>query len=256
MLLVARALEGYEIAAVDGSIGVVSDFLFDDQTWALRWLVVDAGGWWADHKVLLQPSAITRIDYEERVVFVSLTQAKIKCSPDLTQDPPVSRQMEASLYEHYGWDPRWGGDGFFMDGVIPTPVGLTQSMEPAAMRALDGCGDGLGDGDPHLRSIVAVTGAHIHAQDGDIGHIQNFLIDDATWSVRYLIADTSNWWMGKQVLLSPYSVREIDWPNNTIIVAVTREQVKASPTWDPLAIIDEVYEQRLHRHYGWRGYGW
>jgi len=218
--------------------------------------VVDTGGWWTDHKVLLQPSVITRVDFEERVVFVSLTQAKVKCSPELTQDPPVSRQMETSLYDHYGWDPRWGGDGYFLDGIVPTPIGLTRGLDPEAARALDGFGDGLEEGDPHLRSVKAVTGANIHAQDGDIGHIQNFLIDDSGWNIRYLIADTSNWWVGKQVLISPYAVREIDWPTNKIDVAITREQVKASPTWDPLAVIDQIYEQRLHRHYGWRGYGW
>jgi hypothetical protein len=256
MLLVARALDGYKIAALDGSVGIVSDFLFDDGTWGLRWLVVSAGGWWTDHTVLLQPSSITRIDREKRAVHVALTQAKIKSSPELTQDPPVSRQMEASLYNHYGWDPLWGGDGYFLNGIITTPLGLTRSMESSAASAPESFGDGFGEGDPHLRSIKAVTGAHIHAQDGDIGHLQNFLIDDATWSIRYLIADTSNWWMGKQVLLSPYSVREIDWPSNKVSVTVTRAQVKASPTWDPVAIIEQVYERRLHSHYGWRGYGW
>ncbi len=256
MLLVASALEGFEIAATDGSIGIARDFLFDDRTWGLRWLVVDTGGWWSDHEVLLQPSVITRIDYEQRVVFVSLTQAKVRCSPELTQDPPVSRQMETSLYDHYGWDPRWGGDGYFLDGIIPTPVGLNRGIDPEVARVLDGFGDGLEEGDPHLRSAKAVTGAHIHAQDGDIGHIRNFLIDDSAWNIRYLIADTSNWWIGKQVLISPYAVRDIDWPNNKVTVNVTREEVKASPAWDPLAVIDQIYEQRLHHHYGWRGYGW
>ena len=62
------------------------------------------------------------------------------------------------------------------------------------------------DDDPHLRSIEAVTGYHIHASDGEIGHVEDFLIEDADWSIRYLVVDTKNWWPGKKVLISPRSV--------------------------------------------------
>ena len=114
---------------------------------------------------------------------------------------------------------------------------------------------GLNDGDPHLRSIAAVTGYHIHASDGQIGHIENFLIDDATWGIRYLIIDMKNWWPGKHVLMSPYAVREISWSKHQVRLDVSSEQVKSSLPWNPLDMIDRGYEKRLHSHYDWPGYG-
>jgi hypothetical protein len=256
MLLVAKALQGFEIAALDRSIGVVSDFLFDDKTWKFRWMVVDTGGWWDDHKVLLQPSVVTRIDYAKRVVFVSLLSEKIRTSPDLMQDPPVSRQMEARIFDHYGWNPGWGGDRYYLDSELLLPAGGDFLMDPVLERELAGFGDGSDEGDPHLRSAKIVTGSHIHAKDGEIGHIENFLVDDDSWGVRYLIVDTSNWWFGRHVLISPLAVRAIDWPANKVDLDVTKAQVQSSPVWDPLTAVDRLYEQQLHRHYGWRGYGW
>ena len=115
---------------------------------------------------------------------------------------------------------------------------------------------GLNDGDPHLRSTAAVTGYHIHASDRQIGHVENLLIDDVTWGIRYLIIDTKNWWPGKHVLMSPYAVPEISWSKHQVRLDVSRELVKSSPPWSPLDLIDQAYEERLHRHYDWPGYGW
>jgi hypothetical protein len=102
----------------------------------------------------------------------------------------------------------------------------------------------------------AVRGYHIHATDGSIGHVENFLIDDVTWAVRYLIIDTRNWWPGAHVLISPYAVQSIDWGDQQIHLNVTREKVKASPPWNPVEVVEEMYERRLHGYYGWPGYGW
>jgi hypothetical protein len=256
MLLVGSALKGYVIQASDGEIGVVSDLLFDDTTWKLRWVVVDTGTWLATRKVLLHPSAVAKADHDRQELSVSLTKQQIEDSPDIFHDQPVSQRMENSLYDYYGWDPLWGG-GYFGGGAMASPLSppsyfgaapLGQSASMVLPRAEEG--------DPHLRSIAAVNGYHIHATDGDIGHVENFLLDDTTWSIRYLIVDTRNWWPGQHVLVSPYAVREIDWAERHIVLDVTRAQVKDSPPWDPVAMIDTYYEKRLHRHYGWQGYGW
>ena len=85
-------------------------------------------------------------------------------------------------------------------------------------------------------------------------HVDNFLVDDASWDIRYFLVDTRNWWLGQHVLLAPYAVREITWPDQRIWLNVDRGQVKASPPWDPFKMIDEAYAHGLHRHYGWPGY--
>jgi len=254
-LLVGAALKGYTIDATDGRIGTVTDLLFDDLTWKLRWVVVDTGTWLSTRKVLVHPSAIDHTDYDREALSVALSKHQIEASPSILQDQPVSQRMESSLYDYYGWDPYWGGS-YFGGGAIASPLSPPPYFGTSALRE-EGDVAMLDDGgDPHLRSIKAVNGYHIHATDGEIGHLENVLIDDKTWGVRYLIVDTRNWWPGKHVLVSPYAVQKVSWDDRLISVDVTREQVKLSPPWDPVAMIDTYYEKQLHSHYGWRGYGW
>ena len=255
MLLVESALKGYAIEASDGKLGTVSDFLFDDTTWMVRWLVVDTGNWLSGRKVLIHPSAIGTADYIARELSVKLTKKQVEDSPGINRDRPVSRQMEQGLYDYYGWDPRWGGSPFEYDmgglGMLPSSgYGDGYTTREA------GFSSHVSEGDPHLRSSAAITDYHILASDGQIGHIENFLIDDTNWCIRYLIIDTKNWWPGKHVLISPYAVREINWTDRQIRIDVSRDQVKSSPPWEPLDIIDEAYEKQLHGHYGWGGHGW
>jgi hypothetical protein len=107
--------------------------------------------------------------------------------------------------------------------------------------------------DPHLRSVVEVTGYRVHAIDGEIGHIEDLMIDDADWSVRYFVVDTRNWWFGKRMLMSPFAVKTIDWFDRHVELNMSREFVKTSPPWDPLVAFNDEYAKRLHKHYGWPG---
>jgi sporulation protein YlmC with PRC-barrel domain len=254
MLMVGSALKGDTIAATDGDIGTLSDILFDDQTWKIRWLVVDAGSWLTARKVLLHPSAIEH-GGGDGAWSVRLTKAQVKGSPDITTDLPVSRQMETSLYGYYGWEAGWRGAGYF--GGYPYALGMPFVSPPTfADRDPHAYARHPDDhADPHLRSITAIHGYHIAATDGAIGHVENVLIDKIAWDIRYLIVDTRNWWPGRHVLLSPYAVRDINWSDRQVQVNVSRDQVKASPAWDPVSQVDEAYERSLHSHYGWPGYG-
>ncbi len=251
MLLVGSALEGYVIHARDGKIGSVTDLLFDDTTWKVRWLVVDTGNWLPGRMVLIHPSAIQEADHRRQELAVRLTKAQVKDSPDILQDRPVSQQMESDLYSYYGWDPVWGSS-YFGPGAIASAPYYTDTM----LREPPGLGLRLNDGDPHLRSISTVKGYHVHATDGEIGHVENLLLDDANWHINYLIIDTKNWWFGQHVLVSPFAVREISWAEEEIRLDITRDRVKNSPPWDPMAEIDRAYERELHGYYGWPGYGW
>ena len=255
MLLAGSALKGYAIEASDGRVGTVTDLLFDDSSWKIRWIVVNTGTWLAARKVLVHPSAVTRPDHERQELSVALSRHQIEESPSIFQDQPVSRQIENSLYDHFGWDPRWGGANFG-GGGIASPLSAPPYFGTSVLREHENPGLIDDEGDPHLRSIAEVIGYHILAGDGEAGHIENLLIEDTTWDIRYLIVDTSNWWLGKHVLISPYAVSKISYTDRQIVIDVDRDKIKSSPPWDPIAMIDTYYEKRLHRHYGWRGYGW
>ena len=230
MLWDASAINGYAIEASDGRLGTVSDLLFEDVGWVVRWLVVDTGNWLPGRKVLLPLSALGHPDRALRQFPVKLTMQQVKDSPDVDTDQPVSRQIEAHVYNYYGWNPYWGGSLLPMSNAMATPfVAPPYELGGRPRDDLARADAQPNEGDPHLRSIAAVTGYHIHATDGEIGHVEDFLVDDAGWSIRYIKVDTRNWWPGERVLISPRSVREIDWADKLMHLDVSRQTVKDSP---------------------------
>jgi hypothetical protein len=254
MLYVLSVLKGFAVAASDGKIGTVEDFLFDDRSWKTRWLVVDTGDWLPGRKVLIHASAAGEPDPVRKELAVGLTRAQVENSPDFAEHQPVSLQMEAHLYDYYGWDPAWGG-GAFGVGAIATPLSpppLIGEAAPAA--ANDGTQNDPAERDPHLRSAAEIAGYHIQASDGEIGHVETVVADHASWEIRYLGVNTSNWWGGQHVLIAPIAVTEIDWADRHILIDITRDQVKASPPCGSMEMVDEAYERMLHGHYGWPGY--
>jgi hypothetical protein len=269
MLFALSALMRCPVEALNGRTGTVEDFLFDDETWRVRWMVVDTAAWLPGRKVLIHPSAIAPLDLGPRsgdrvplmsggpdlVLSVRLTKEQIEASPGVRDDEPVSRQMERHVQDYFGWDPYWGVS-YFGRNAIATALSPPPLLASAAAREPADTETHPGDGDPHLRSIREVKGYHLHAIDGEVGHVENFLPDNANWDIRYLVVATKNWWPGEHVLLAPYAVRSIDWESRHINLNVTRDRVKSSPPWDPITMIDQVGEKRLHSHYGWPGYGW
>ncbi|MDR3438141.1 PRC-barrel domain-containing protein [Telmatospirillum sp.] len=253
MLLVGSALKGYATEASDGRLGKVSDFLFDDETWMIRWLVVDTGAWLAGRKVLLHPSAIGHIDNVRQTLALALTKAQVEGSPLISRDQPISSQMESHLFGYYGCDHDWESN-YFGTGANGSPLASQPyfgAPSPEDIR-VDPHPE---KEDQHLHSMTSVTGYHIHGTDGDIGHVESFLIDAASWGIRYFVVDTKNWWLGQHVLVSPYAVQKIRWSDRQIRLDVTRDQVKSCPPWDPIHTTDQTYEKKLHSHYGWPGYG-
>jgi hypothetical protein len=194
-------------------------------------------------------SALGRPDQTQRHFVIKLTMQQVKDRPDVDTDLPVSRQLEAHVYNSYGWDPYWSG------GYFPMESGMaTQIVAPLYRKTRDpGRADAQPkEGDPHLRSIATITGYQIRANDGEIGHAEDFFVDDAGWNIRYIKVDTRNWWPGERVLISPYSVREIDWSGKLVHIDVNRQTVKDSPPYDPRITIDGAYEEKFLTYYGSR----
>jgi hypothetical protein len=249
MLQVVTALKSYTLKGADGTIGTISDLLFDDRAWTVRWLVVDTGGWFTDREILVRPSTVTAADHEKLELYVDLRKADIKDSPDSISDMPVSQQQERRLYSRYGWDPLLGTPGAMAGAFSPPPFFSDVSLQEA-----DRAEPGAEHGNPYLRSVTAVIGYHAQAMDGAIGHVENFLIDDERWHLNYVIIDTKDWWFGKRVLLSVHVVQDIRWSDRQIQLNVNRDQVKASPPWNALNVFEEAYAMQLHEHYGWPSY--
>jgi sporulation protein YlmC with PRC-barrel domain len=252
MLCKTSILKGYTIAASDGRIGTVSDLLFDDSNWQVRWLVVDTGNWLSGRKVLLRPKFLEQLDPKHHEFGFALTMQQVKDSPDVDTDLPVSRQTETDIYHYYGWSPYWG-DGLFTDsyGYAGGDWRVNPALGSISSASLI-AGDQKNSDDPHLRSIQAVTGYYIGATDGEIGHIDDFILEDADWSIHYLIVDTKNWWFGKKVLISTQSAKQIDWADKCVHLNVDCQKVKDSPVYDASTLVDAAYDDAFLTYYGIR----
>jgi hypothetical protein len=240
MLWKAADLMNSALQATDGRIGSVADFLFDDERWSVRWLVVDTGSWLSGRKVLVPASHVGQPRADAPVIAVDLTMAQVEASPDVATEEPVSRQMEEQLYGHFGGQPYWTMMPPIAAGSVAGlgyPVTRAMTAPPA-----DAGVDVGAAGDPHLRSMKEVRGYHIRAADGEIGHCEAFLLEDEDWSIRHLIVDTRNWWPGKKVLVQPGWIESVDWSARVLRVGHTREEIKHAPEYDPdrpLAPADE-----------------
>jgi uncharacterized protein YrrD len=252
MLRNVKDLQGYAIRATDGLIGKVDDFYFDDEAWTVRYLVVDTGDWLSGRKVLISPIAFGHTDWLARTFSVSLTQEQVRNSPDIDTRKPVSRQHEANYLEYYGYPDYWSGAGLWGMGSYPGSLTAQDRIE-AELKA-HGTRATQPPDDCHLRSSRAITGYHIHASDGDIGHVTDLLVDDHSWAIRYLIANTSNWWGGHHVLIAPAWIAGVSWAAAHVSVGVSREVVKHAPPYDADAELDRQQEEAIFEHYGHPGY--
>jgi sporulation protein YlmC with PRC-barrel domain len=230
--------------SLDGDIGKVEEFFFDDLHWTVRYLVVDTGNWLTDQQVLISPYALTAVNKEEKHIAVDLTKKQIEDSPSLNSDKPVFRQFEEAYHEYYGWPNYWIGQ--YMWGAHPNLVRERDKWRKSVMveKAWD----------PHLRSTKIMIGYHIHASDGEIGHVEDFIIDDENWAIRYLIVDTRNWWPGKKVLIAPQWIERISWSESEVFINFSRETIKQSPEYTEASLLTRDYETRLHGHYHLQGY--
>jgi hypothetical protein len=247
-------LGGSTLIADDGEIGHVRQAFFDDRTWTIRYLVVDAGTWLTGREVLISPYAVRQPLGSESSVHVALTRQQVKESPDVDTHQPVSRQHERQLMRHYAYPDYWDGGGLWAMGAMPYPPPLApERAELQADKALEE--RELKAGEVHLRSTNAVAGYEIQARDDSIGHVQDFIFDDETWAIRYLVVDTSNWWpLGRKVLIGVNWADGIDWATRKVFVRLTREQVEASPVFEDVGSIHREYEMRLHQNYQRPGY--
>lgn len=245
MLRSLKEIIGYRILATDGDIGSVHDFFFDDEIWAVRYLVVDTGTWLPGRKVLLVPSAVERPEWDTHTLPVALSKDLVKSSPETDADKPVSRQAEMELHRHYKWEPYW---------VIPPhgigpPVRPKEDRDEKEQKAEEKVVEEERAGS-HLRSVHEVTGYHVHATDGEIGHVEEFVADDVNWFIRYMVVDTRNWLPGRKVLVSPDWIGKVSWADKKVYIDLPRDLVKNGPEYDPSAPVNRQYEERLYDYYG------
>jgi sporulation protein YlmC with PRC-barrel domain len=255
MLQRLEKMLGADVVATDGSIGTLHDVLMDDETWTVRYVAVDTG-LWLGRVVLVSPISIDSPDWQDRRLPLRLTRAEIEKAPDPLSSPRFTRDEEREFAAYYGYPFYWGGSGLW--GWADRPNALT-AAPPSGYVPASALEDEAATevADAMTTSVFSgrdIRGYHIHALDGEIGHVDDFIIDEDTWSLRYLQIDTSNWIGGKTVLLASRWIQRIDPADGKIHVEVTKERIENSPEFDPDQPVDRAFEERLHEHYGLPAY--
>jgi uncharacterized protein YrrD len=245
MLNTIKTLKGYSIHGIDREvIGTVKEFYFDDRHWTVRYLVANTGTWLSRRQVLVSPYALVSINNEQKCILTDLTKKQIEKSPSLDSHKPVSRQFEDDYHGYYGWPAYWIGQ---------YPWGANHYIE----RDRNKWGQfnpGVKAWDRHLRSTHEVIGYHIAALDGEIGHVEDFIVDDESWTIHYLIINTGNWWPGKKVLVSPRWIESISWSEAKVVVNLNRQTIKGAPEYTDGSLVSRDYEIGLYAHYNRKGY--
>lgn len=241
-----RIIKGFELEAQDGRIGKCLDFYFDDTNWTVRYIVADTHKWLPGQQVLITPIVIEKADNRTNTLQVDLTKDEIKESPPITTDLPVSRQYEIMLNKYYRLSPYWSGG--FIWGKYPLPQMLKRSQEMEGQLENP-------EEKTHLRSSNEVLTYRIQATDKEIGHVEDIIVEEDTWTIRYLVIDTSNWLPGsKRVLISPFWIADVNWEHSGVSVNLTAEQIKESPEFIPSEIIDRTFEKTIFDYYGYPYY--
>ena len=242
MLRNFKNLHGCTLAASDGEIGQIKEIYFDDEHWKVRYFLVTTGTWLIGREVLISPHLIGGIDEQQRSLTVHLSREQVRQSPPVESHKTVSREYEEIISKHYGWDPYWsfdGGVGLGMPRAMPALVNPQTPVPPITS---------------HLRDSSELSGYQLHATDGELGKVEDFILDDQGWNIRYLVIRPGNWLTQTQVLLSPEWIEQVSYEKAEIVVNLPSELIKTSPTYDASHSLTRDLEKKLHDHYERKGY--
>ena len=225
----ASRLIGKTINALDGEIGSVHDLYFDEQTWNIRYLVVDTGKWLPGRKLLLRPEAIVKPWHQQAAVAVNLTTEQIRSSPDFDTAIPVQRVAETLLHRHYQWTPYWESTSALSPPMPPPPVLTTEEDRQDAGKTAESLVD------VRLRSANELGGYHVKAKDGAVGDLEDLLLDDDISRILFLVVEVKGWFFGKNVLVGPSLVARVDWATSTVHVDGNCQGLKSAQEYNPAA---------------------
>jgi hypothetical protein len=214
-----QQLYGDKLAALDGDIGEIKDFYFDDKNWVIRYLVADTGSWLTGRLVLLSPHAFGKLDQYEKTLHVNLRKMQIQDSPSIDAHKPVSRQYEMEYYRYYSWPTYWDGGGLWGLGGYPMPV-------PPSKEEVNSFAKYHHREDKHLQSTRVVTDYEIQAKDGPIGHVSGFLVDERSWAIHQVVVEAGHWYSGKQILVAPTDIERIGYEESKVYVSVSKDDIR------------------------------
>lgn len=237
-----KNLKGYSVETADGMKGKIKDFLFDEDTWAVRYIDADFGNLFKDKRIILPVDVIIETSWKHHRFTLNISKEKIEKSPSPQDKPTVSREYEKQLVKYYGFPFYWS-----TGGIVPAPPGSYYPVRPLNVPQ-----NKISEKDLNtkLRSFREVEGYQIRAIDDTLGHVEDIMIDDTDWQLVYLIIDTSNWlpW-SKKVMLAINWLEEISYVKGEVKINLNTDTIKSAPDFDTNQPIEMAYERALSDYY-------
>jgi hypothetical protein len=221
MLLNVHTLCQYTILAKGGDIGNIDDFLFDEDTWKIRYLITDTSNGPSRRKVLLPAIALDQTNQVSRKIPIHLTKEQVNNCPSIDTNALMSRQIQSRLNEVYPVFMYWAMSGYVSTSLPLAPVSNQQSQSEEHNIA--------------FRSVEDIGHCFIQAVDGDLGAIEEIVVDDESWSIRYIVANPTKWLLGRKFWVLPTWIETIDWEAQQVFLKISKEQLKNSPDYSSLA---------------------
>ena len=243
MLRSLKEIEGYKIRAQDDDFGEIKDFLFDDQEWKIRYLVISTRKFLPGRKVVIPPSEAGQPDWENHEVPIDKSKDQIKDGPSLEEHEPVSRSHEEKVHKYFEWEPYWFGANPPRGTLKPGQERIGEERDPSTNLIEEAESE-------HLRSVDEVLSYTVNASDGEVGDLIDFIMDDELWVIRYLVVDTSAILSGRKVLLATSWIDRVRYVESKVIAEPSREVIEKSPEFDPASPVNRKYEEILYDYYG------
>ena len=242
-----KEINTYSVQTIDEENGKIKNFLFDEDTWIIRYLDVEMGNFFVEKRILIPKEQIGIPEWEDQNFPIKLTMKRIDDSPGLERDLPVSRRYEQDLANYYDVVPYWPTDKdlypnreffFTSNKIIRIPKNMVKEENI----------------DTSLRSFSEVHRYSIKSIDDTFGHLSDLIIDDSDWQIVYVVLDTKNivpW--SKQIILPVEFVEEINFPNREIRIDLTKEAIKNAPEYNSTKAVNSQFEKELTDFYRQKG---
>ena len=212
-----KHLHAYTLVGRDGELGSVEEMYFDDEKWTIRYIITDLGGDSEKERAAVSPVSVDGVDWKNRMILVDLSRGEVAGSPEVEPEQPFGRQKERQLNSYYGIPVYWNGVGLWGNHVYP---GLLAGESPAE--------EDRSDGEPHVHATREAFGYRIEATDGEMGRVDDLVVEEKTWEIQFLVIDTGSWLPGKKVIVDTHWIDEVDWREGKVSVSLPRNAIRSA----------------------------
>lgn len=252
MLRKMSALQNFNLRGVNGDLGKVTDFYFDQHQFILRYIIIDTGSWLKDEQTIISTEVIKNIDYQNKLINTDLEAEKIESAPSPDKNKPVSKAVEEKLSKYFNWPLYWISDHSTAGPTILAGSPMREKLYDFQNIIDEKSLNTEDEVESNLRSFKEVKNYHIKAENKEFGYLKDLFVDEDNWQIRYLLIDTRNFFPGKKILIAPSWIQNISWDKEKIYISQTKEELKNCPEYQEKRseqLVERSYEEKLYDHY-------